>query len=192
MSNLLSSLLGWLGTFVEWIFDWVPRYEIVNWNERGVHYFMGREPVEWEPGVHWYILNLSEVVKHHTNRMVLYIEPLALETEDGLTVEVGLVLTYHVTDVLVYEVANFDADESMHEVAQGALQDIVTGSTWEALRAKTEDGSRLGNKLAKRMDRALERFGVAVESARPTHQVRLCGAQHVFGVSLNSEILPTS
>lgn len=182
LSELLGNLLGWLGDFIQWVFAWVPRYRIVKANERGVHYFLGREPVEWTPGAHWFIPNLSEVVKWHNNRMVLYIEPLALEDADGVPVEVGMVITYHITDVLQFEVANYDADESMHEVAQGALQEIVTSTPWAKMRGRTEEGSRLGKRLATLMGRELSRFGVEVESARPTHQVRLSRVFRLFGV----------
>ena len=185
--DLLANLLGWLGDFIQWLFGWVPRYLIVQSNERGVHYFMGRDPVEWEPGIHWYILNLSQVVKRHNNRMVLYIEPLALEDSEGTPCEVGMVVTYHITDVLTFEVANYDADESMHEVAQGALQDLVTSLPWTKLRGRTEEGSRLGKTLVSKMGTTLARFGVKVESARPTHQVRLGAANHMFGVELRQD-----
>ncbi len=44
LSDLIGGLLGWLGNFVEWVFDWIPRCEIVQWNERGVFYPAGRQP----------------------------------------------------------------------------------------------------------------------------------------------------
>lgn len=187
LGELLGALLGWLGNFVEWLFRWIPIYVIVQVNERGVKYPRGQDAIELDPGIHWYIPNLTEVVKHHVSRCVLYIEPLSLETGDepSKRVQVGAVLTYHVTDVLTYEVENYDADESMHEVAQGALQDIITNAKWTELQGQTGEGTRLGNKLAGRMGKALEKFGVAVESCRPTDMVTLDTTQRVFGVDLN-------
>lgn len=181
--ELLGALLGWLGDFVQWLFNWVPRYMIVQINERGVKYPRGKGAVELQPGVHFYVPNLTEVVKHHVSRCVLYVEPLSLETADEppKRVQVGAVLTYHVTDILTYEVDNYDADESMHEVAQGALQDIITNSKWKELQGQTGEGTRLGNKLAGRMGKALEKFGVQVESCRPTDMVSLDRAFRLFG-----------
>lgn len=185
--ELLGALLGWLGNFVEWIFGWVPIYQIVQVNERGVKYPRGQEAIELEPGIHWFVPNLSQVVRHHVSRCVLYVEPLSLETADEMPqrVQVGAVLTYHIVDVLAYEVENFDADESMAEVAQGALQDIVTGSRWDELKGQTGEGTRLGNKLAGRMGKALAKFGVEVESCRPTDMIRLGRAIRIFGVDNN-------
>lgn len=180
--ELLGSLLGWLGVFVEWVFDWVPRYEIVQYNERGVKYPRGKKPYELLPGVHWYVPNLDEIETHHISRMVLNVASLPLETDDDRRVEVGLVLTYHIVDVLRFEVENFQADDNIAEAAQGALRDIVTSHTWAALEADTEEGTRLGGKLTRRMGKALEKFGVEVESCRPTEQITLDGAIRHFGV----------
>jgi len=186
--ELIGALFGWLGGFVEWLFDWVPRYVIVQVNERGVKYPRGQEAVELEPGIHWYIPNLTRTTKHHVSRCVLQVEPLSLETADGIQVQVGMVLTYHVVDVLKYEVENYDADDSMAEVAQGELQDIVTSSNWDELRGSTGEGTRLGGKLTRRMGRALERFGVEVESCRPTDQIRLSRAIRIFGIHQELDI----
>lgn len=192
LGELLGALLGWLGDFVQWLFNWVPRYIIVQVNERGVKYPRGQEAVELEPGIHWFIPNLTQMVKHHVSRCVLYIDPLSLETDDEppRRVQVGAVLTYHITDILTYEVENYDAAESMHEVAQGALQDIITGSKWEDLRGQTGEGTRLGNKLAGRMGKTLEKFGVEVESCRPTDMVSLDRAFRLFGAEHHINLGP--
>lgn len=227
LSDLIGGLLGWLGNFIEWLFDWIPRYEIVQWNERGVFYPAGRRPYEvgpekrscpvwvrwlllrnvlpfgrrlhlfptrwWLPmcrlrGLHWYCPNLSEIEKHHVSRMVLDIESLPLETKDGRQCEVGMVLTYFITDVCKFETENFDADESMAEAAQGEMQDIITGSSWGDLQGRTEEGTRLGNKLRGRMNKALEKFGVEIESCRPTEQIQLARAIRLFGVDNGASI----
>lgn len=222
LGELIGALLGWLGEFVQWIFGWVPNYEIIQWNERGVKYPAGRRPFELSPdrracptwlrwlllrnvlpggrrlhifptrwllpvvrmrGLHWYCPNLSEIEKHHISRMVLSVESLPLETADGKQCEVGMVLTYFISDVVRFEVENFDADESIAEAAQGAMQDIVTASTWDELQGNTAEGTRLGNKLALRMNKALEKFGIEVESCRPTEQIGLRAAFRQFGIS---------
>ena len=185
--ELLANLLGWLGDFVQWMFAWVPRYAIIQINQRGVRYPRGQDAIELEPGIHWYIPNLTQIVKHHVSRCVLHVDPLSLETADSppRPVQVGMVLTYHITNVLQYEVENFDADESMKEVAQGALQDIVTSSRWEELRGATGEGTRLGKKLASRMSKTLDRFGVEIESCRPTDLISLSRAWRIFGADHN-------
>lgn len=135
-------------------------------------------------GLHWYCPNLSAIEKHHISRMVLPVPSLPLETKDGVQCEVGMVLTYHIVDVTIYEVDNFNPDDNIAEVAQGELQDIVTGHEWDQLQGKTSEESRLGKKLVKRMGAALEKFGIEVESCRPTCQIKLRAATHHFGVNI--------
>lgn len=221
-SELIGALFGWLGDFIQWVFGWVPNYEIIRCNEQGVKYPVGRDaimlsssrrscprwlrwfllrnvvpggrrlhlwPSGWVMGLvrmrglHWYCPNLSDIEKHHISRMVLRVESLPLETADGVQVEVGMVLTYFISDILKFEVENFDADESLAEAAQGAMQDIVTSHKWEDLTKKTDETSRFGKKLANRMDRDLAKFGVEVETCRPTEQIRLTTAQRLFGIN---------
>jgi len=180
--EVVSAVFGWFGELVEWLVSLVPRYVIIRCNEVGVRYWLGGRPRELGPGLHWYWPWCTEVNRHHANRMTLDLDGLSLETSDAVPVQVGLIVTYHLVDVIKYEVENFEPDEGMAEVAQGALRDIVAEHTWRDLSAKTEEGSRLEQKLARRMGTALDRFGVRVESCRPTDQVRLRGAFRLFGV----------
>lgn len=180
-SELIGALFGWLGGFVEWIFKWVPVYAIVRVNELGVKYPRGLDAVELKPGMHWYVPNLTSIVKHHAAHQVLRVAPLSLETSDGVPVQVGMVLTYRIVDVLKFEVENWDADDSLDEVAQGELQEIVTSSPWDDLKGATSEGTRLGGKLARRMSKALGRFGIEVDSCRPMDQIRLARAMRLFG-----------
>lgn len=183
--ELLSALLGWLGALVEWIFQWVPRYVIVRWNECGVKYPGGQEPMALSAGFHWYVPNVSSVVKHPSVPYVLVVEPISVETVDGTPVQVGLTLTLRIVDVLRFEVENYSADTSIDDVARGGLQDIITSRKWEQLLGRTGDGSKLGGMLVRRLGADLERFGVEVLSARPTDQVRLNRTFRVFGFSQN-------
>lgn len=181
--ELLAQMLGWLGEFIQWILEWIPRYEIIRFNERGVKYTSGRKPKQLNPGIRWYWPLVSEIVLHEVARMVVNVTPLTLETKDGKPATVGMVVTGHIVDIVRYEVENADADESMAEVARAGLREIVTGHTWEELCSPAAEGSRLESKLANRMNKALARFGFEVESCRPTDQVRVGTVARLFGVN---------
>ena len=133
LSELIGQLLGWVGEFVAWIISWVPHYDYVRCNQRGVKYTRGKEAVELLPGTHWYIPAMTDIVTHFVRLQVLTVEDLSLETADGVAVEVGMVCTMRIVDVLKYEVENLDADENMAEAAQAAVRDVVMGNTWEML-----------------------------------------------------------
>jgi hypothetical protein len=182
--ELIANLLGWLGEFIQWTFGWVPRYFLVHCDELGVKRHIGDEGQELRPGLHWYIPNLDKMVKHWSSRCVLRVASQPLETADGIKVEIGLTIVYRIRDIVTYETANYDADDSMDEVAQGALAALVNTHEWKALCAKWEDDSHLGKRLRRKMDNALADYGVEVLSVRPAGQVRLGeGALRLFGLS---------
>lgn len=187
--ELVAQLFGWLGEFIEWLMSWVPRYTIVQYNERGVKYVRGKKPTELLPGIRWYWPITTDIEKHHTNRSVVNVAPLTINTKDGKPCVIGMVVTGHITDVLKYEVENLDADESMAEVARAGLRNIVTEHRWEELGAQAEEGNRLEKKLTKRMGDALQKFGFTVESCRPTDQVLVPYVVRAFGVNPSINVI---
>jgi hypothetical protein len=185
--ELLAQLLGWLGSFIAWIFDWLPRRKIIDWTDRGVHYPLGKEPRELAPGIVWYVPNRGRVVVHNVNRFVLELEPMALETKEGIGIAIGMTVTARITDILRYEVDNFDSIENMAEQAKSGLREIVNEHTWAQLCAPAGEGTRLEGKLKTRMERALSDFGLEVERCGLTDQVRLRGAHRFFGMTSNPD-----
>lgn len=179
--ELLSALLGWLGQFVEFVFSFVPRVKVVPFNKRGVRYVRDREPTLIEPGITWWWPWCTTIFEHYVSRCVLKVPPIAVETEDGVPVAIGAVVTYHLTDVVTYDAANFDSEENMAEVAGGALRDAVASLKWAQLCAESGDGSRLGKMLVRRMEKPLGEFGITVESCRPNDLVRIRHVVQLFG-----------
>lgn len=187
--EFLSQILGWLGEFVSWAFNWVPRRIILDCVQVGVHYPLGGEPIVLLPGVHWYVPNLGHVITHFTNQFVLDLEPMALETADGIRISIGMTVTAFISDVLKYEVDNFESDTNILERAKNGLRDIVMEHTWADLSRPSGDGTRLERSLTLRMDKALAEFGVTVERACPTDQVRLGhGAYRLFGATTRTDV----
>lgn len=180
--ELLSALLGWLGQFVEFVFSFVPRLRVIPWNERGVRYVMGQGPTSVGPGLTWYWPWCTTIRQHHVSRCVLQVPPVSLETEDGIAVALGAVLVYRISDVVAYDADNFNTEENLAEASTGILRDAACALPWARLRGEAAEGTRLAATLGRRMGKALERYGVEVESCRPNDLVRLAQAVRVFGV----------
>lgn len=175
--ELVAALMGWLGEFVQFVASFVPRVKIVRANERGVRYRMGDGPTEVTPGLTWYWPWQTSIVVHHVARCVLELRSVSLETSDGVKVQVGMVVTYHITDVVKYEVDNFDTESSMAEQGIAALRQAIMKSRWDEIREEAHAAE-----LLRHTQEALEKFGVEVESARATDLVRLGDAVRLFGV----------
>lgn len=184
--ELVSALLGWLGDFVRWLCSFVPRYRIVRIDQLGVRYVRGRPAERVEPGVWWYWPWCTEIDEVYSARQSFLVPPITVEASDGVRIAIGCAVVYRIVDPIKYRVENFDADTNMGEVAMAGLREIATSHASKDLSACTQEGTRLGDKLARRMGKDLEPFGVEVLACRPTEQVRLDQVVRVFGLASGS------
>lgn len=187
--EFLSQILGWLGEFVSWVFAWLPRRIVISFTERAVHYPLGTKPKVIGPGTFWFIPNRGQVNIHFVTRFILEIEPLALETKDGIAISIGMTVTGAITDVYKYDVENLTPDANMIERAKFGLREIVMEHLWTELCKSTGEGTRLEGKLSTRMQKVLENFGLTVEHVGFTDQIRLgVGAHRLFGMFHNPDL----
>lgn len=183
--EVLAQLIGWLGSLVDWVLSWFPRMIVLPSDEVAVKQVAGREPVRLGPGIHWIIPAITDVTGVHTSTCVMGIRSLALETQDGVAVQVGGVLVYRVTDPVAYITKNYEAEDSLHEVAMAGFREAVQCSTWEELVDENE--TTFDQVLPARVGDALDRFGVDVLNVQPTDLVRLDNVSRHFGINLLSE-----
>lgn len=156
-----------LGDFVRYLGDWLPRPRIVRATEGGVQFWFGSRVRVVKPGwrIDWPALADFEVVP--VVRQVIQLEPQTLLTRDGKPVIAGAVVVYSIADVRKYLVENYDADDSLAEVAAHAVRDAVVSKTAEEIQVT--DGRRSIDKaLTAGARRALAEFGVEVETVRLT------------------------
>lgn len=189
--EVLGKLFGPLGEFADWIFGWVPRMEVIHYNELLVKYPTGKFPIVVKPGVTFYIKNLTDIEKISTRRGTNEVTNICVETKDGEPVEIGMIFAGHVVDALKWEAENDDAAEAMAEVAQGVLRDVVTTRSWDELTKPAADGTRFGNTLTALLNKALlDKYGFKVETARFNDQARTGlkrGVMHLFGLGASAE-----
>lgn len=178
--DLVAALLGWLGEFVTWALSFVPRYRIIRCDQLGVRKVAGKMATAVVPGVHWYWPWCTEIEALWVQRQSILVPPVPAETCDRIPMEVGCAVVYRIVDPVQYRVENFDADENIGEVARAGLKEIVNEHTFDQLQSPAQEGSRFGDKLARRMGASLKVFGVDVIECRPTHQVRLNRTFRIF------------
>lgn len=182
LGDLIAALLGWLGDFVRFVFSFVPRIAIIRCNQVGVRTVRGEQAERIEPGVWWYWPWCTEIVELYTSRQSFLVPPISVESSDGEKLSIACAVVYRIVDPIRYWIENFDADQNMGEVAMAGLREIATSHKASELAGGTQEDTRLGSKLARRMGKDLEPFGVEVLACRPTDQVRLDFAGRLFGV----------
>ena len=180
--EVLAQLIGWLGSLVDWLLSWFPRMIVLPSDEVGVKQVGGREPVRLGPGIHWIVPAVTDITVVHSTTSVMGIRSLALETQDGVAVQVGGVLVYRVSDPVTYIARNYNAEDSLHEVVMAGFREAVQCSTWEELTDENE--TTFDQVLPTRVSQSVERFGVEVLSVSPTDLVRLDTVNRHFGIKL--------
>lgn len=208
MAAFLQALFGPLLALVDFLTGCFPHFVVIRQNELGVRYPAGGTPVELRPdrpafsswlratlrflrlrrladtrGVHAYFPVIQTVSKHFTCRQVLAVDPIVIESHDGVPHAVGLVLTYRIVDVIAFEVGYYDADDSLAELAEGALRKLVLRKTAAQL---CDSRQPLDEQLANACRSLLSEVGVEVVSARLTEQARIEHVAKVFGVQIDA------
>ena len=185
LGEVFAQLIGWLGNLVDWTLSWFPRMIVLPSDEVAVKQVGGQAPVRLDPGIHWIVPAITDVTGVHTSVCVMGIRSLALETQDGIAVQVGGVLVYRVSDPVAYITKNYEAEAGIEEVAMAGFREAVQCSTWEELVDENE--TSFDHILPARVADALDRFGIEVLNVQPTDLVRLDNVSRHFGINLLSE-----
>ena len=159
-------LLSSLNSLFRSIFSFIPRLAIVKETDRGVKFIRGKKAKVMNPGVHGYWPLLTEIDSVNVKRQVLKLPVQTLYSKDERTVVAGGVVVYTIEDVYRYLVDNYDAQESIDEVAAACLRDIVTSNTVDEIQ-NSRNGTDFA--LTKEVSQSLEEFGVRTEYVRFTH-----------------------
>jgi regulator of protease activity HflC (stomatin/prohibitin superfamily) len=173
----MDMALGWIGDLVRWLAQFVPRLAHIRANERGIKFVRART-AGMAPGLHVYWPITSQVDIYPVKRQVLRISPMNLTTQDGRTVTAGGAVAYEIEDLHVFLVDNYQAEDSITDLAALAVQRTVEGRKYDALR---QGGAALNAKITREARNHLTPLGVKVEYARltdfaPTNVLSIVGA----------------
>jgi len=160
----MDAALGWLGDLVRYIAQLVPRLQLVRATDRCIK-FTGPRTKEVGPGLHLWWPLVTELEIHPIVRQVKSLPEQKLQTRDGVTVMVDAVLIFEIADLHTFIVANYDADDSLEEVAQEAVLTVVMEMTMEQLR-DPEMRKKVNARLTTEARKALKLFGVTTERLR--------------------------
>lgn len=153
---------SWLGQGVEWLASFVPHYIHVKSTHRGVMFTRARSRVI-EPGIHWYLPFWSEPVLYPVKRQTLNLPSQCINTMDGKTVLISVVVTYEIEDIHKALVDTFDFEDTVREISQGIVSRCVSSRDLEKLMGKSMRS--LSRTIQARVGTALKSYGVRVLSA---------------------------
>lgn len=160
----MDAALGWIGDLVRALAQFVPRLQLVRATDRCVK-FTGPRTREVGPGLHWWWPLVTEMEIHPVVRQVKSLPEQKLETRDAVTVMVDAVLIFSIDDLHTFIVKNYEAEDSLEEVAQEAVLTVIGEMSMEQLRTP-EMRKRVNQRLTSEAKKALKGFGVSTEKLR--------------------------
>lgn len=163
----MDSALGWIGKIFEYLGMFIPKFFILNTKQRAVRWKRGKFIQEDGPGVHvfWPCTTVVQIV--NVVRQAMQLKPLPLTTKDMESVAVGVIVVFEIYDAVKALTTTDEIMDTIGEIAQTALPDIIMGSTFEEIIADAchddpETLSPLNATLTKYAAKLLDDFGVRV------------------------------
>lgn len=122
------------------------------------------------PGIHlkWPIYEYchSANVKQDT----MEIEPVAITTEDNLSVEVGLVIVYYVSDIRLFLTENNDSLSNAMDISRGEVSELLEDKKWEYIKKKATNTA-----LLKNIQEKFNSLGIKIDYLKFTTKVQIRG-----------------
>ena len=174
----MESALGWLGDLFQFLFSLFPRLVIVRSTHGAVCWKRGKNPVEWEPGLHIYWPLVSEYWQYPVVDQTLPKKTQTTTTKDGKVVEVSAVVLYRVADVKKLLTSIVAVEETLADLYQLVIRRNVGKLTFDELVRSPE---QIDKSLTEAYKEYADRYGiciidVAFSDVAPTFSVKLWSA----------------
>ncbi len=158
--------MGWLVTFIDRLFIWVPRCILVRLTHGGVKWrgslwSHGLEVIELKPGLFWYWPLVTDYQLVVVARQPVDLPTMSLLTCDGKSIVISASVIFRVNNViLAIAERNWDADATTVDITQNVIFDAVRIRTLENLR---QESNSLKQDLTETAKNELKKFGIHVE-----------------------------
>jgi regulator of protease activity HflC (stomatin/prohibitin superfamily) len=179
----MDAAFGWLSALIEWFGKFFPRWILLDSTEGAVKfagYFMPRtfrlkfkgfdgdmKVTALGPGLHWYWPASTAIVPYPTAFQTDNLPSQTMETEDGVAIAVGGMVSYTVTDVARLLTQTHSAIKLVQVMTLAAIHNVCSKMTWEQLKSENRK-STLDTKLRHAAQKSLESFGVKIEGCELT------------------------
>ena len=160
----MEAFLGRFGELIDWLVSYVPSLIVVDKKSAGIKYPGGARHVVMNPGMHMHVPATTPYDVIPVVRQRLEIESQALTTKDGKSIYVDGMIIFSIHNIAQFIVENYDAMDSLSEIALGAIGDLVSDMTWAKIKSERHEFNK---KLRAAVSGELRKdFGVTVEKVR--------------------------
>jgi regulator of protease activity HflC (stomatin/prohibitin superfamily) len=151
--------LDWIGAVFEWFGQFIPRILHIKFTEEGVLYTRGSFK-KIGPGIHMYLPLWSDYYTYPVKRNTLDLPPQILLTKDRKSIYIEVAVIYSIEDIVKALVETFDLEDTIRDIAQGCVKNIIISSTLETLQ---EDQFNVDKSLTKELKEELSNYGIFVK-----------------------------
>jgi len=157
----VEGAFAWLSQLIAWFAQFVPRWQIITTTHGGVKFVRGSKVVPLGPGFHVYWPLVTELIMYPIARQAVDLRTQTFVTSDDKVIAVGGLIVYEIKDIAAILAYTFDPEETIRDIAAGALHDVCCQKSWDELKAGQRNGS-LNRELRKDVAKGLDSYGVKV------------------------------
>ena len=151
--------LEWVGAIVEWFGKFIPRILHIKATEEGVLYTRASFK-KMGPGIHIYLPLWSDYYTFPVKRNTLDLPAQILITLDDKSIYIEVAVVYSIQDIVKALVETYDLEDTIRDVAQGSVKNIIVSSTFEKLKNEQES---IDMSLTEELREELFSYGIDVK-----------------------------
>jgi regulator of protease activity HflC (stomatin/prohibitin superfamily) len=174
--------MEWLSSFFYALSEFIPRLLHVTEDMRCIKLARGSHR-KLDPGYHVYWPLIHEIRTCYITRQELDLPDQILTTTDDKTIVVSTSVVYRISGVTKALISTQDYESTTIEVAQRAVKQLVSSSSFEDLLAPDHN---IEDTLIALMQKDLHNYGLKVDNAFFT-SLSKSKSHHITGVYLNNE-----
>lgn len=153
---------AWIGHFVEWFGQWIPRWQVLEPSLAGVKFIEGGKRVTAQIGgiVYWWPAR-TKLSIYPVARQANDLRAQTILTRDSKTFVVGGMIVYEVEDVVKLLSQTYDPDDSIRDIALSVIHDVCVQHDSTTLLDAVRSGT-LDKDLLHEARKGLTPYGVKV------------------------------
>jgi regulator of protease activity HflC (stomatin/prohibitin superfamily) len=156
----VDKAFAWIGYIVEWLGQFFPRWKVIPTTHGWIKWVRGFKVKTGGAGIVWWWPATTEIEGFPVVRQSTPLPSQIVTTTDNKTIAVSGMLVYEVSDIEKLLGHTFDPDDTVKDIAQSALTDVLGHMTWDDI--KRGQGKTLDTRLKNAAKRELEDYGVNV------------------------------
>lgn len=145
--------------FILQFLEQVLPFKVVTQTDKGIRLRFGKFKGILEPGFHWKISFVDEILSHSVLWTTYSTPAQSLTTKDEKDVVIKMIIKYRVVDIKTFLLEVWDAIDAISDMTQGIGFDIVKGRTWEELQHDD-----LKNHISRKARLEAKRWGIEIET----------------------------